>query len=36
MESLQLQTNQNGLKVPKAGHKSEGSMGMMADMHDGQ
>ena len=28
-------TSQNGLKVAKAGHKSEGRMSMMADRHDG-
>ena len=28
-------TSQNGLKVAKSGHKSEGHMGMMADIHDG-
>ena len=30
-----LETSRNGLKVAKAGHKSEGCMGMMADRHDG-
>ena len=29
-------TSRNGLKVAKAGHKSEGFMGMMADRNDGQ
>ena len=29
-------TSQNGLKVAKAGHKSDGCMGMIADRHDGQ
>ena len=29
------QTSRNGLKVVKAGHKSEGRTGMMADRHDG-
>jgi len=28
-------TSQNGLKVAKAGHKSESRMGMMADRHVG-
>ena len=28
-------TSRNGLKVAKAGHKSEGHMGIMADWHDG-
>ena len=31
-----LSTSRNGLKVAKAGHKSEGLMGMMADRHDSQ
>ena len=30
-----LKTSRNGLRVAKAGHKSEGRMGMMADRHDG-
>ena len=29
-------TSRNGLKVAKAGHKSEGRMGMMADRIDGR
>ena len=29
-------TSRNGLKVAKAGHRSEGCMGMMADRHFGQ
>ena len=29
------ETSRNGLKVAKAGHKSEGHMGIMADRHDG-
>ena len=29
-----LQTSRNGLKVAKAGHKSEGHMGVMADSYD--
>ena len=29
-------TSRNGLKVAKAGHKSEGRRGMIADRHDGQ
>ena len=33
--ALATETSQNGLKVAKAGHKSEGCMGMMADRHDG-
>ena len=36
MKSNIMQTSQNSLKVAKAGHKSEGHIGMMADMHDGQ
>ena len=31
-----IKTSRNGLKVVKAGHKSEGRMGMMADRIDGQ
>ena len=31
-----IKTSRNGLKVAKAGHKSEGRMGMMADRHNGQ
>jgi len=31
-----MKTSRNGLEVAKAGHKSEGRMGMMADRHDGQ
>ena len=31
-----LQTSQNGLKVAKAGHKSEGHMGMMANSYDSE
>ena len=34
--ALATETSQNGLKVAKAGHKSEGCMGMMADRHDVQ
>ena len=29
-------TSRNGLKVAKAGHKSEGRMGMMADSYDSE
>ena len=32
---LELLTSQNGLKVAKAGHKSKGLLGMMADRQDG-
>ena len=33
--SIKSQTSRNGLKVAKAGYKSEGHMGMMDDRHDG-
>ena len=29
-------TSRNGLKVAKAGHKSEGRMGLMADSYDSE
>ena len=29
-------TSRNGLKVAKAGHKSEGHMGLMADSYDSE
>ena len=32
----QHQTSQNGLKVAKAGHKSEGCMGMIANSYDSE
>ena len=31
-----MTTSRNGLKVAKAGHKSEGLMGMMADSYDSE
>ena len=36
MEYLWTTTSRNGLKVAKAGHKSKGRMGMLADLPDGQ
>ena len=33
--AIETKISQNGLKVAKEGHKSEGCMGMMADRHDG-
>ena len=33
--SIKSQTSRNGLKVAKAGHKSEGHMGMTEERHDG-
>ena len=36
LDSKPTGTSQNGLKVKKAGHKSECCMSMMADRHFGQ
>ena len=33
---LLVETSQNGLEVAKAGHRSEGRMGMMADSCDSE
>ena len=33
---MQKKTSRNGLKVAKAGHNSEGHMGMMADSYDSE
>ena len=34
-DTFSIETSRNGIKVAKAGHKSEGRMGRMADRHVG-